>query len=533
MARAHLNGMLQRAILTMVTDEDVRDALHVFHDEETFAKCRLGRYVNRLYPSASPRAGFVAIVESAFQEFAAAQPMRRLRDIIFACDLERVVSREVAAKQIGIGLRTLFRKRTEAIRVIAAHFNALISASQSDLPLPMVRGLINADAQPAEAARSKAGDVFAGVRLAFESSRMRGDILGMQTAVAGLNGSRRLLDARAAAELAIMQADLDLCHGRVAAAASRLAPILDALLSLQSSRLTRRAILARARLSFLSGNLSDAENMAQMVGQGHVLDEVSSSAAALRGRIALLTGRNWERPAAPPSRAYDRLELQAVESRHLLCSGEYSEAFETSREAHEESLRCGFLPVAAYSAATLAAASRAAHLTTSDHWAGLALQLLAASGGNAQIAKDLFQFPIGSAHAVRWFDGASCSDLAAIYLTLHSASALDGTQALADSLPLLLRTILMRAYNDEIADSLTEALTEQLWNSAGPRDRVVHAYSAELQQISAFGEFLKVLIPAGQQPAFARRFQSAASVTIRAVTRSIGYRKMRALSFVS
>jgi hypothetical protein len=522
------------AVLTIVSEDDVRDALRCFHDEATFSQCRVGISAQRLYPAASARAAFIAIVEHAFEALPASTEGRRIRDVVFACDLEQALPRETAARHVGVAVRTLFRKRTQAIRIIADHMNAVIASSQSPLP-PAILRMLDSDVEPVSLNKAVNGthDLFAGVRIAFESSRMRGDLSGMQRAIRSLTGARNRLNAREAAELNLMQADLAIGYGRVADAASRLTHVFDVLTTLQSSQLTRKALLAKGRLSFLTGNLSDTTRTAALVHHGNALDEVSAAAVALCGRAALVTGHAWEMPAALPSRAYDRLQLRAVEARHILCRGECTNAYNASLEAHDESMACGFLPLAAYSAATLAAASRAARSSASDHWACQALQLLAACGANTLVACDLFEFPYAAENAVQWFGGAPCTDLQVIYLTIHGTSELHRTEALADSLPLLLRTILLRAYNHEASELSTEALIERLWNSVGCRDRVVHAYASELQRIIAFGDFLKVLVPRAQQPAFERRFRSAASVTIRAVTRSIGYRKIRALSIVS
>ena len=82
----------------MISHQQVRQALRVFHSECKFAETEVARRLSVAYPGQSVRNTFVSAVSSAF-DCAATPDALELRDLILTNDIESIVPRNVAAKR--------------------------------------------------------------------------------------------------------------------------------------------------------------------------------------------------------------------------------------------------------------------------------------------------------------------------------------------------------------------------------------------------------------------------------------------------
>ncbi len=530
----------------IVTDVEFQYALRNLHSEHLLSRTRIATHLKRVFATNSLREALIASVESAFAASPSSSETIELRDIVYRNDIEEAVPRSTAAKNHGISSRTFFRKRRRAIRMVVVHINNSLT-SGSYAAEAFVRSTICEDGpsrQPNEIPFDKRDrllyplqhrgiEMFEACRANFASNRMVGDVFAMGASIAKLNGFRGLLQEQHKMELEIMDAELNIYLRNFSQASQVLDSAFERLPVLQCNRLWLLALLVRAQLAFIAGNLDNAEALARTVQDASTMyREIQLSAAILLGRIAALVGKPWQANTVSPQTEWDELRLRSVQARHDLIGGQFEAAYEAASTTYEQSLQHNFFPLAAQSAAILAGCHNAMSSERRSSATVDALKSLAISSANADLSRDLFQFSHRFAASWRWLDERADRDLASIYLSLRPQSAFATCATLRQHVPLLIRTILRRLANPANTTALN-VIAEPLVHCVNQVEFISGALSNESNELAAFGEFLKVLIPIQRQPTFSRSFRLAAAVVIRALARSRSYYDLRALSTVS
>ncbi|HEY8314408.1 MAG TPA: hypothetical protein VIG51_09575 [Candidatus Baltobacteraceae bacterium] len=514
----------------IVTDDDVRYALRNLHSDRLLATSCLAGHLQRAFGSQSHREAVIAALERTFHALPQSAEIAELRDIVYRNDVERTGTRAPAAAGYGTSKRSYFRKRRRAVQLIVDYINDNVRFGAAAVALFSQRPE-SVKLESPHPRRSR-DEMFYAFRTAFESNRVLGDLFAMERDLAALNGYRHLLAEHHAAEVEIMEAELEVYLRHFSQASRIVESLISRLPSLNCSRLWLLTLLVRAQLAFAVGNVHDAERLASTVQDAsRTHGDLEVSAAILRGRVAVLTGKHWHSSGVAARTQSDELSLAAVQSRHYLIAGNYDAAHDAALWIHQRSLHCGFLPLASQSAATLAGCYGAVDPTQRGAHAVRALKLLAASGSNACVARDLFQFRGWSGPSASWIEAIG-DDLAAIYVSLRPRSAFCADASLRMAASLLIRAIVSRVHDAADVTSL-EPLIDRLVHFTVGSGISGGALSRELPELIAFGDFLKVWVPISQQATFARTFNSAAGVVVRAVARLAGYQRLRALSIVS
>ncbi len=515
----------------IVTEDDVKYALRHLHDDNMLSKSALAGRLQLMFSASSAREAVIVASDAAFRALRPSSKVDELRNVIFAGGIEPAASRQEAASALGLSLRSFFRKQKHAIAVIAGYLNELLDSDDavSDRCAKMLAPTRPLAAPPD--ARSQHDQLFDSIRLSFQSHQRIGDANAMRSDIEKLIGYKHLLSFRDQADLTIMQAEIAVRFDRIHEASKLLESLFETLPAYYSD-LWRNALLVKARLSFSVGHLLDAQQLCNTILNASLVnDDVSEDAAVLRARACVLSEAEWHPSLGDGVPA---LWLQIVTSRYHLREKRYDLARDMALRVYEESIRDNHLAVATHAAAILSGSYSGALREKREFWALRSLSLLAACGSDPCISRDLFQFGATLNDSTAWFCDSPQSVLAAIYLSLRPASESARSKELARALPLLLNAVLLKTYDRSGQPAtLLEQIIEIVNEAASDGRTAGGLLTRELPHVIAFGKFLSVLIPTKDQPAFVRRFSSAAGITVRSAIRSIGYQQLRALSIVS
>lgn len=476
-----------------VTDRDVRYLLRRLHQPDRFAHFPLAVELRRAFPAASLRESVSLAVHSAFAIAPGGDECAVLRDIIVRSDIERSHSAGDAAAAFGMGMRTYVRKRSRAVTILTQFINRTLSDRTHQVLLAYSRCGISASND------YRCSRVFARARHEFDAARECGDAFAMEESIGTLHGYGGRLSVTERLALVLMNAELNIALGRFSAAWEMLDRVFAKLLGGECQALWPDALLVDCELNFAIGNLTEAQTLASAVHR--------ERAAVLLARIALLNG---ELPRKPASRS---LWFDAVEARRLLQAQEYAQAQRVAERTYVESLTNGVLPVACWSAATLAACAAQIDPRRCNERVGIALHLLAACSGNACIARDLFQFDV----AREWIDATAFDGLARIFTSLTPESRFATSESEQRQLPNVLARIWSAA---------------QRLRRAHVPPRLGGTVPVEARYLGNFAEFLKVLVPFEQQAAFVHCYRAAANAVIREITRERSYERIRSCAML-
>lgn len=502
----------------MIMQQDVDRALRSLHDD-TFNDTEIARRFSR--------DAFISSVSAAFARHGDAEAAD-LRDLIFSSEIDAIQGRVETAKARGIGLRTLYRRRRAALRVICDYLNERLALDVTHAePLDILR------ASAAAAGAPSYNEAFKAHSSAHARHRMAGEIALLEDNVTLAVRLRWTLSPLEAIELKVMQVETAIVKGELSSATTLLRQTYSTLHHHSDRRLAQRAVLAEAQTAFYAGHHEQAARLAdELASAASTGDAVWAQINALCGRIAALRGERWMPPSTGHLSEPDAFCLRAIAARHLLLRGSYGEAESESRAVFEFARRSGLLPLAAYAAATLALCYGSFAPDSRDSWAMAALKMLAACASSCEVAYDLFR--LGTlANSMPWLSNASEKDLADIYLCLQPASHLAAYPAFKPFVEKLVGAIVKQGVAAEhLAESSMDDLVESAWDAARTLDSAA-AVARELETLTGLGEFLKVVWPLEQVPRYAARFNSTARTTVRAVTRALTHRQIRALSHVS
>jgi hypothetical protein len=233
----------------------------------------------------------------------------------------------------------------------------------------------------------------------------------------------------------------------------------------------------------------------------------------------------------PHLEPHDELFLRAIEARCDLLRGRQQHAYPAAQSVFEVSRNSGYFAIAAYCAATAALCHGVADTGARAGWAVTALNLYAACGSTFDLAKDLFQTGIAQRPELllaQTPDGT----LVELYRCLQPCSPLNALPAFRELTASVVGATLMHTWYGEISQAATHRLIELAYDATGASAGSA-PLAKELPHLAAFGEFLKVAVPEHRQGLFAERFTSSAGIIIRAITRALSHRRIRALSLVS
>lgn len=508
----------------MITHQHVRQALRYFDCERNFAGTDVGRRLLRAYPGQPPRDTFVSVVCSAF-DCADARDALELRGLIFESDLENAVPRSTAARRMNTSLRSFYRKRSRAIAYIAQYLDRLLDDDDA--------GTLAAFNAPEPAQSGVNSPHFQNVRSRYERHRICGDLVAMQDELAALAGYSDVLTDTDAVERALMEVETAISAGTMVDASRQLTLLLREVAARGDRRLRAFALLLQATLSLCLGKLQHARELATAIVDTFAQEAgIRSRAAILAARAAVLSGQQPSTgEMGVPANEHDALYLRAIAARGALLAGRSADAYEASLQVFQTSRAHGTLPIAAYSAATIACCCALGASGSQDAWAVTALKLLASCGCAADVAKDLFQF--GRLEAPRFLLAPALkSGVADIYKCLQPSSALNSLPAFGDLATDLLHAVIAHAAFGRISPESEQHLVEAAY-AAGSESGCAAPIAKEVSSLRAFGEFLKCMAPAPQQGAYAQRFSSSAGIVVRSVTRALSHRRIRALSLVS
>ncbi len=545
----------------IVTESDVRHLLRHLRQPHLLAKSRLATDLQNAFGTSTPRGAVTVAVQNAFSADEQSAEKLLLRDIIVQNDIENFVERTSAARGHAISLRSFYRKRTQAVRLLVQYLNAILARDNRVAHLSRrchvvpdtvdeVTGndVFCAAATAAsyagkraeserllcEAQRRRDGRLSRGdLNVAFEISRTRffcyrvfGDALAMSESLDTVRAYRPLLTAPQLLELSVMEGELHLYRAEFSVVATILDDAVGEMENLNSDRLRAMILFLRAQLDFTIGDLQGAQVWARAVRRvASQSPELRVRSTALLSRIAGLKGSPWRRFHGKTSGVWATLFLQSIQARHLFLTGRYDEAHHLASRVYLESYELGLVTVSCRSAATLAACYRGVDPGKCAQYAIASLRLLAASSSNTYLARDLFQFGgrLRGESAIAWLDENAYGDLAVIYLALNPESAFAGADDRHNRVARLLRGIMRRVagLNDP----------EPSEDSAAMISHSMHgALSNEITHLTDFGEFLKALVPLEGQAVFASSFRSSALAAVRTIMRSRSYSTMRSLS---
>jgi len=510
----------------MVTQQQVQDALRHLH-RGTFVATEIAQRFAVQMPWQHPRDAFTAAVSASF-DHSDLEDAAELRDLIFQSDIQTNMSRTVAAGRCNLSLRSFYRKRQIALTVIAEHFNRLF---ETDPAIELLLRYLN-ETQASPEHESAIDATFTQFRYEFEACAAAGDIMAMQTVVAKLTAYRDVLSPAESIETQVMQAEILIKTGDLGRAAAVLRSACAAPALYCSRRLLCSVLLQQARIAMGLGNIEQSMRLTFAIVQALASWEPQwAQAQALLGRAAALAGSEWSYAADPCLSARDDLQLQAVQARHTFLAGSFMQAHKDSLRIFAETHSRGLLPVAAYAAATLSICHGALDPIARDSWAVTALKLFASCGSALDIAQDLFQF--GTAHrSTDWLTYAKESDLLEIYCCLRIANHSSTLRDFCPFIARLVRTIVKETAGGKTAEAYINDLVDLAWDAArGSGD--LASIAKELESLAQLAEFLKILWPASEQPQYTARFKSTAGIVVRAITRELSHRQIRALSHVS
>lgn len=503
----------------MIMLQDVDRALRSLHDG-TFAHTEIARYFSR--------EAFVAGISAAFQQDGEDRSAG-LRDLIFANEIDAFHGRAETAKVRKIGLRTLYRRRRAALRQISGYLNERLALDAAYAePLHVLQACRDAYTSESEYAPE-----FSARCRAHREHRRTGELDLLEDNFALALRLRWTLTPVETVELQIANVETAFVKGDLAASMTALRSAYSILDLLPDRRLSHRAVLAEAHLALVSGHHEQARRLTEELADAILpSDEVWAQVHGLTGRIAALDGRPWECAIPAGLNEWDTLYLHAIRARHTLLSGRCDQAENASRIVHDSARSNGFAPLAAYTAATLAMCFGSAAPESRDSWAICALRMLTACSAAPEVAYDLFRLG-RSGEPPSWLSKASEKDLAEIYTCLQPASHLSAFPGFEPFVAKLVGAIVRQAARGErLPDPDLEHLIELACEAADS----MHAPAAiarELEALCGLGEFLKVLWPLEHVPRYASLFNSTAQTTVRAVTRALTRRQIRALSYVS
>lgn len=511
---------------TMISHQQVWEALRVFHHDGKFAVTEVARRLSRAYPNHCARTAFISAVSSAF-ECVETPDALQLRDLILKDDIEDSVPRRLAAARGNTSMRSYYRKRNRAIARITEHLNHLLEHHDASELV-----VFSEEASPPPKER-ESSPLFDDVRSSYQRNRSSGDIFRMQDDLARLIGYRERLADAESMELRLMEAEIAIRVGNIAQGASELRTLFEDLAVRGSRRLRSAAVVMQATLSFCMGRVHETQRLAKSIIHAFPAEPSACSAATvLAARAGVLSGNlssDDERKFVADQ--YDDFYIRAVDARRTLLHGNYSAACERSRDIFQAAQSSGMPAAAAYSAATMAFCHGAANPVSRDEWAVTALKLFASCGSTRDVAADLFQF--GRIEAPQFLlTNAPNTALAELYQCFEPASPLNSVAAFRDLTADLIHAVITQTAHGRISIEVARRLIE-LAGEASRQSGGSAPVAKELGSLSRFGEFLKVLAPAARQGIYGRRFSSSAGIIVRTVTRELSRRSLRALSLVS
>ncbi len=512
----------------VVSEENVRFALRYLEDDRILARSELAGHLQKFFSTKTRRDAVILAADGAFRALQPSAAVDELRSVVFAGSVERPDSHGNAAEALGLSVRSYFRKRQRAIMVIASYLNSLLDGVQ---PRYKIDRREPADLAPAHSRGSWYNELFNSVKESFQLNRRLGDGPAMENDLSRIAGFQHFLPYQARVELRIMLAEADVYAGRSQEASKALEAVFETL-PLPYAELWRKALLVKACLAFSVGQWNDADRICDIIENAVPKpDEMNAAAAVIRARICSVRGIPC--PASVVNAAPAEW-LHLVEARQDIRVAQMQSARAGALELYAASIQEKSLPVATHAAAIVAASYSGSNGAERDVWALRALSVLAACGANAYISRDLFQFGSLLTATTQWFCERTYPELGSIYLTLVPDSECGASSELIDVLPALLNAVLLRVHGrDAAAASVSEDIMDKI-NAVSLEHRTVTGVLArEISHLSEFGRFLSVLIPLEEQASFVRRFASAAGITVRAIIRSAGYQRLRALTIVS